>query len=147
MTYCPLLGSANNRCPYSMLPDGTDCYIRIPCAGGTAATGSGPCWNTASQYAGKYSKDNNECVQCLGKKAVKKLGDASSIQVDCSGNAPSLNRCDAACGADAACDGKTPGTCSSDGGFICDSSCNKVASSSCITCHYENLAVLPGYSY
>ena len=130
MTYCPLLGSANNKCPYTMLPEGTDCYIRIPCAGGTATTGSGgPCWNTASQYAGKWSKSTDECVECSGTKAVKILGDASAIRVDCSGNALSASRCDAACGANSACDDKAVGACTTSTSLQkCSNSCAPVSS-------------------
>jgi len=53
---CPLTSSKDNGCPASPMPEGVQCEVRIPCVGGTAAIGSGgPCWNTASQYSGKYS--------------------------------------------------------------------------------------------
>src|SRR3989338_4437089 len=114
--------------------------MKIPCVGGigvitgqSSGTTGGPCWNTASQYTGKYSKDDAsgtyECVQCSGTKKTKLLADTASIKVDCSGNAPSSNLCETACGANAACDDKAVGECTSATSLQkCDNSCSPVSS-------------------
>ena len=114
--------------------------MKIPCVGGigvitgqSSGTTGGPCWNTASQYTGKYSKDDAsgtyECVQCSGTKKTKLLADTASIKVDCSGNAPSSNLCESACGADTSCDEKNAGDCTTSTSLQkCSSSCSPVSS-------------------
>ena len=57
------------------------------------------------------------------------LADTASIKVDCSGNAPSSNLCETACGANAACDDKAVGECTSATSLQkCDNSCSPVSS-------------------
>lgn len=127
---CWSKNSATAVCPsLSTQSAGTECHIRLPCAGGTATVGSGgACWNSVSQYVGMWSNYNYraQCVRCAGLMKVQILGDAKGIYVNCdgSGSGPNAGTCSLACGApDPLCDDKAVGASCGSGG-TCNNDCN-----------------------
>jgi len=85
--------------------------------------------------SGKWDYSDSQCVECLGEKENRILGNTSSVGDVCNDNFPAGDgQCESACGADDGCDEFSPGqqgNCSSS--QRCDSNCQCVTVCECST--------------